>query len=530
MHYNKYTCNLLDDRMKMHTKILVVGAGNAGRPAAQLLNYLGNEVRLIDQKSYSELPQKAKNQLADLESSGIILELGVDPQDSISWAEAVFISPNISKNAEIRELIRKEKKKKDIKEINTADIGQILNSLVQMPIVGVAGTDGKTTTTNMIFHCFNQAYNPLLFSSLQNSLVIEGLIRLIVSDTEIDFDMAVLELPHGTIRMTEGLEILVGVVTNLTPDHMEEFDSYSDYIQRNLSIKDLLHENGILVVNGDDPILSQADLDNYETIYYGLNQPKTIEYKDEVYKNTEKKELNILAHQIKDKGLYGSEFEVKVFKIPTLICGNCMKINCDCSTFKRQYMENQTTKIEISLPSIFNIENTLATIATTLAWGYDLKTAKACVETFTKLKGRFEKIITVDNVDVYMDAAHNPDSIEMLLNSLKVEGRLIVTLDNPDTLTIRDKLRIGQIIGKYADVLIVSAKNETTKTIDTNAAKEVLDGAKLDEQHMTMDVKEAMKQALKIAVKGDLIIHMGPGVVNEYQNVKNDILRALPPL
>jgi hypothetical protein len=39
-----------------------------------------------------------------------------------------------------------------------------------------------------------------------------------------------------------------------------------------------------------------------------------------------------------------------------------------------------------------------------------------------------------------------------------------------------------------------------------------------------------MKQALKIAVKGDLIIHMGPGVVNEYQNVKNDILRALPPL
>ncbi len=130
----------------------------------------------------------------------------------------------------------------------------------------------------------------------------------------------------------------------------------------------------------------------------------------------------------------------------------------------------------------------------------------------------------------YMDAAHNPDSIEMLLNSLKVEGRLIVTLDNPDTLTIRDKLRIGQIIGKYADVLIVSAKNETTKTIDTNAAKEVLDGAKLDEQHMTMDVKEAMKQALKIAVKGDLIIHMGPGVVNEYQNVKNDILRALPPL
>lgn len=508
---------------------MVVGAGNAGRPAAQLLNYVGNEIRLIDQKSYSELPQKAQDQLENLESSGITLELGEDPNESIKWAEAVFISPNIPDNALIRDLIRKEQNNRDLKEINTADIGRILNSLVKMPIVGVAGTDGKTTTTNMIFHCFNRAYNPLLFSSLQDSLVIEGLIRLIVSDTE-NFDLAVIELPHGTIRMTEGLEIAVGVVTNMTPDHMEEFDSYSDYIQRNLSIKDLLHENGILVVNGDDPILSQAHLDDYETIYYGLNQPKTIEYDGEVYKSTGKTRFNLVADQIKDKGMFGSEFRVKIFKIPTLICENCNEISCECGDFKRKYTDYQTTNIKISLPSTFNIENTLATLATTLAWGYDLETAKACVESFTNLKGRFEKIGTVNNVDVYLDAAHNPDSIEMLLSSLKVEGRLIVTLDNPDTLTIRNKFKIGQILGEYADILMVSAKNETTKMVDTDAAEEVLRGANLSDQSMTLDVEEAIKQALQKAVKGDLIIHMGPGVVNEYQNVKNDILKALFPM
>lgn len=508
---------------------MVVGAGNAGRPAAQLLNYVGNEIRLIDQKSYSELPQKAKNQLENLESSGITIELGEDPNESIKWAEAVFISPNIPDNALIRDLIRKEQNNRDLKEINTADIGRILNSLVKMPIVGVAGTDGKTTTTNMIFHCFNRAYNPLLFSSLQDSLVIEGLIRLIVSDTG-NFDLAVIELPHGTIRMTEGLEIAVGVVTNMTPDHMEEFDSYSDYIQRNLAIKDLLHENGILVVNGDDPILSQAHLDDYETIYYGLNQPKTIEYDGEVYKSTGKTRFNLVADQIRDKGMFGSEFRVKIFKLPTLICENCNEISCECGDFKRKYTDYQTANIKISLPSTFNIENTLATLATTLAWGYDLETAKACVESFTNLKGRFEKIGTVNNVDVYLDAAHNPDSIEMLLSSLKVEGRLIVTLDNPDTLTIRNKFKIGQILGEYADILMVSAKNETTKMVDTDAAEEVLRGANLSDQSMTLDVEEAMKQALQKAVKGDLIIHMGPGVVNEYQNVKNDILKALFPM
>lgn len=515
--------------MMRNTKVLVIGAGNAGRPAAQLLNYVGNEVRLIDQKSYSELPPKAKNQLKNVESSGISLELGEDPNGSIKWAEAVFISPNIPEDAEIRELIREEQKKRDIMEINTADIGRILNSLVNMPIVGVAGTDGKTTTTNMIFHCFTRAHNPLLFSSLQDSLVIEGLIRLIISDNETDFDMAVLELPHGTIRMTAGLELAVGVVTNMTPDHMEEFDSYSDYIQRNLSIKDLLDVNGILVVNGDDPILSQADLEDYETIYYGLNRPKTIEYQGEVYKNPGKTKLDVVAEKIKDRGMFGSEFLVKVFKIPTLICENCNTVSCECGDFKRKYTDYLSTNIKISLPSTFNIENTLATVATTLAWGYDLETAKACVENFTNLKGRFEKIDTVNEVEIYMDAAHNPDSIEMLLKSLKLDGRLIVSLDNPDTLTIRDKFKIGQILGEYADILLVSAKNETTKMVDTSAAEEVLRGAKLPEQYLTQNVEESVQKALKIAVKGDLIIHMGPGVVNEYKNVKNDILRALSP-
>jgi UDP-N-acetylmuramoylalanine-D-glutamate ligase len=516
--------------MISNKKILVIGAGNAGRPAAQLLNYVGNEVRLSDLRNYHELPPKAKEKLKDLPLDEIKIELGSHREKSIQWAEIVFISPNIPENAEIRELIKKEKEKRNVTEITTKDIGAILNSLMEIPIVGVAGTDGKTTTTNLIFHCFKKVYKPLLLSSLQNSLVIEGLIRLIVSDNEIEFDMAVIELPHGTIRMTEGLEILVGVVTNLTPDHMEEFDSYSDYIQRNLSIKEMLHENGVLIVNGDDPILSQADLNNCETIYYGLNLPKTIEYEGKVYKNTGKTKLHVVAEEIKDRGMLGSEFLVKVFEIPTLICENCNKVNCNCGDFKRKYTEYQTTNLKIKLPSIFNIENTLATLATTLVWGHDLEAAKDCVESFTSLKGRFEKIATVNHVDVYMDAAHNPDSIEMLLSSLKVEGRLIITLDNPDTLTIRDKFKIGQILGKYADILMVSAKNETTKIVDSKAAEEVLRGANLSEQYMAGDVEESMKKALKKAVKGDLIIHMGPGVVNKYKNVKNDILNALSPL
>jgi UDP-N-acetylmuramyl tripeptide synthase len=117
--------------------------------------------------------------------------------------------------------------------------------------------------------------------------------------------------------------------------------------------------------------------------------------------------------------------------------------------------------------------------------------------------------------------------METLLTDLKVNGRLIITLDNPDTLTIRDKFKIGKIIGKYADLVFVSAKNETTGDVDINAAEEVLRGANFNENHLLLSIEEAMTKAIENAAKGDIIIHMGPGVVNAYDKVKNDILMAL---
>ena len=513
--------------MIISKKILIIGAGNAGRPAAQLLNYLGHEIRISDIRSYQKLPEKARYNLKILEGKGVTLELGGHKNQSLKWADAVFISPNVPEKAEIRKLIRDEKKKRKMIEITTRDIGKILNSLIEIPIVGVAGTDGKTTTTNMIGHCVKKLYKPFILSSLEGSLVIESLAELVTSDDKLNKDLAVLELPHGTIRMADGIEILVGIVTNLTPDHMEEFNSYEEYIKRNLSIKKLLHENGILILNGDDPILSKFNPDNHETIFYGLNHPKTINYKGKVYENREKTDLHVVAEKVENKGLQGSKFQVRLDEIPTMICENCRKINCNCGQFKRKYIKHQTVNIKIKLPGEFNIENTLATITTGLVLGLDLEAIKNQVESFSSLRGRFEKIGIINGVNIFMDAAHNPESMETLLTSLEVKGKLIITLDNPDTLTIRDKFKIGKIIGKYADLVFVSAKNETTGIVDIKAAEEVLRGTNFKEKHLALSIEEAMTKAIKNAVKGDIIIHMGPGVVNAYDKVKNDILMAL---
>lgn len=79
------------------------------------------------------------------------------------------------------------------------------------------------------------------------------------------------------------------------------------------------------------------------------------------------------------------------------------------------------------------------------------------------------------------------------------QGRLIISLDNPDTLTVRDKYRIGKILGEGADTVIVSGMNETTEELDMSAADEVARGAGEDKTIKTRSVHESILRALQMA-------------------------------
>ncbi|MGB9937633.1 MAG: Mur ligase family protein [Methanobacterium sp.] len=517
-----------DDIVITGKKVLIIGAGNAGRPAADLLNYLGNEVIISDIKELDQLPKKARRKIETLKKKGIAVELGAHMNEHAMWADVVFISPNVPKNSEIREFIYKCEENYEIKEIGTKDIGRMINSLIKIPMIGIAGTDGKTTTTNMTNYTLDDKYNTLIFSSLQNSLVIEGLVDFIVENGTGSTDFAVFELPHGTIRMVEGLEICVGILTNLTPDHMDEFNTYEEYVERNVALKDLLHQHGILIANGDDPIISRlAPKFEEELIYYGFNEPREITHDGKTYAHKYNIEYDILAEDVELKGLYGSEFTIKTGKIPTIVCKNCGKMCCSCGNFERKYRDPISMRVNLKVPGSCNVENALAVFAANMALDFDLDYIKEKIETFPGVNGRFEKIDTVNHVNIFMDAAHNPEAMERLLDGLNVDGNLIISVDNPDTLTVRDKFKVGETLGKYADVVIASAKNETTEKIDENASKAVIDGASNLESYQTITVADSILKALKIANKRDTIIHIGPGVVNAYDNVKSDIYKGI---
>lgn len=554
-------------------KVLIVGAGNAGRPAANLFHYLGNEVIVSDSNSYENLPKKAKAKIDGLKDKGIIFELGFHINDLLDWADYVFISPNIPKHIDfIKKILdvssNNSKNSKTTNNsnteqydgrntenlglISTEDIGNILNSLIKIPMVGIAGTDGKTTMTNMINYEFSGKLDTVIFSSLQNSLVIEGLIEFVVDEKINEHELAIFELPHGTIRMAKGLELSAAVVTNLTPDHMDEFPSFEDYIARNFAIKDLINDNGILILNGDDPIISSRlgqIKSNY--ILYGLNNPQKIDFEGETYFNPNAK-LDIYGKNLVLDGINGSSFTLVAKSIPTLICKNCngiigsseiSSLICSCGTFKPKYINGFEKKVNISTPGACNIENTIATITMALIFGYDINDIINHMATFGGVAGRFEKIDNLNckvnssskTINIFMDAAHNPESMEKLFEGLGINGNLIISLDNPDTLTTRDKAKIGQILGENANIIISSAKNETTDFIDLNAPKETLNAALKSAKsknrqistYSSLNVRSSIFKALNLANNNDTILHVGPGVVNAYDSVKNDIIEAI---
>lgn len=522
-------------------KVLIVGAGNAGRPVANLFNYLGNEVVVTDSTTFDKLPKKAQNNIKILENRGVAFDLGHHDYNLLNSIDAVYVSPNIPKTVDFIKKIYElaERGKFDI--IENKDVGKTLNTLIAIPMIGIAGTDGKTTTTNMINFALEGMFNTLVFSSLQNSLVIEGLVEMIVNSKSKNKELAVLELPHGTIRMAEGLELDACVITNLTPDHMDEFNSYEEYIERNIAIEKLLKDNGLVLANGDDPIISKRlGAFSHDYIVYGLNNPNTIEFEGKKYYNNigdnnsddiENLCYDVVATDIKLNGLDGSSYKIKSKEIPTLVCDNCGSNNCSCGNYSRKTLPSFEREVNIKVPGMINVENSLATIISSLIMGIDLDDAINRIANFNGVKGRFEKIDNVDGVNIFMDAAHNPESMEKLFNGLDVPGRLILSLDNPDTLTSRDKAKIGEVLGKVVDVLIVSSKNETTEVNDPGAAYEVVVGAYNSmgeiESYITETVYESIFYALAIAGDGDTILHIGPGVVNVYDSVKNDIKDAI---
>ncbi len=458
-------------------KCVVIGAGNAGRPAARILNYAGHQVQLTDQKELDEFPDSVQETLAKMKKEGVDLHLGWDDPSNIEDVDAVYISPNIPKESKIRHYLVNN----ELKLLINHDIAKILESAINMDVIGVTGTLGKTSTTHIISEIFNNAgYNVWTCSSLCGNLLSEVIVEGIINGDHLKSDVAIFELPHGTIRLLSELKLKAGLITNIYADHLSEFEgSIKKYAKRKLMITD---SSEILIANSQ----CKDFLTSYEnTIFFCENDLS----------------CNV-SGQLKN-GVIGIKYKLKgregEFETPFNLRG-------------------------------YYFENSIGAAAVALAYGLKEDSIKEGLSKFKGITGHLEYIGDYSGREVHFDAAFVPEGIISTLEQFKDgDSNLIILIDNPDSTNPRDKFQIGQILGEYAQVIIASGYNETTKILDMDSANEVLAGAK-DSKALKIAVED-MVQAGELSIKhskpGDIILHIGPGAITNYEDLKSKMMDGI---
>ena len=458
------------------SRVIVVGAGSAGRSVARLLNHAGCEVVVNDVREWEEFTSEEREYLEVLEREGVEVVLGGHDPGLFEAADAVFVSPAIPEGAEGRRLAERVPER-----ITVRDVAEVLGSLFPVPAVGVTGTNGKTTTTWAIAHLLEACgYDVWRCSSLDRHLVIEALVEGVVTGEVEGCDVAVVELPHGTIRLASGIRLDVGVLTNVAPEHLDEFGgSFERYVRRKLTIVGMSET----VVAGYDCRELRERLEG--AVWYSVRSG----------------EVDYFGRRVDG----------------------------------RLVVEGPGCRVEAGFRLLgYYVENCTGAVAACLEFGADPEGVEEGLETFEGVPGRMELVGEFAGRVAYLDAAHNPEGLRASLppfRELAEErgGRLLVSVDNPDTVTERDKREFGRIVGEFADFVAASGFNETLERLDMDAAREVVRGAEESgcEGVAVRSVEEAAREIARRSREGDVLLHVGPGVVNAYERVRRAFLRGL---
>lgn len=361
----------------------------------------------------------------------------------------------------------------------------------KIKVIGVTGTDGKTTTSTIIYNILHQegkkvALITTIAAKIGDKLIDTGfhvtnptprpLQKLLKEIVNEGYEYVVLETTsHGLDQYrVGGVEYNAAVFTNVTHEHLDYHKTYSNYLSTKSKLLDLLAVDGFLVVNKDDEsfdyLSKKAKVLNKETITYGIEENS-----------------DYMAQSI-NMELGSSRF--------TLI------------------RHRDAFDVELKLPGKYNIYNSLAAIATTEKFGVSENSIKLGLASTDYLEGRWE-VMQEKPVKVVVDFAHTPNALEKVLTFARSDnstGKIIVVFGCAGK---RDNLKrplMGEIAERIADITILTA--EDPRGEDVNKINEEIISGMEDENYEVYSVPDrgdAIEKALEIAEPGDTVIVTGKG-------------------
>jgi len=371
-----------------------------------------------------------------------------------------------------------------------------------LKVIGVTGTNGKTTTCNMVARILEKANYKVALATTINfkigpketvnktkmTMVSPFALQKFLSEAvKAGCHWAVLETTSHAIAQYRnwGIDYDIAVLTNITHDHLDYHKTYEDY--RDTKAELFSNYETINILNNDDKSISFfRDLPSKKTLTYGVENPD----------NGRKNRPDILAKKIIIEST-GSLFTVVT--------------------------PDSQVAIELKLPGKFNIYNTLAALAVAYALNIHLDLVKAAIEAITVMPGRMERVDLGQSFTVLVDYAHTPDALEKIYQTLQIakRARIIAVLGATGD---RDKSKrpiLGALAGRFADIVIVTDEDPYTENpvkIIEEVAAGVPRGAdpkypkiKGENFFIILDRREAIEKAIGTAHKDDIIIITGKG-------------------
>ncbi len=234
-------------------KVLVVGLARSGIGAASLLDRLGARVSVCDSKPRSML----ESQIKQLPSTVEVIT-GDNPREAFASSDLIVISPGVPCN--IPPL--KYAQEKGIPVISEIELAfQVTKSVTSLPFIGITGTNGKSTVTTLVdLMLKDSGYKTLLGGNIGNALTEEIQNEFIKNGqvaVEAAPDYIVAEISSFQLESINEFRPKISAVLNISPDHLDRYDSMEDYINAKAEIFSNQTAGDYLIVNADDPVLME---------------------------------------------------------------------------------------------------------------------------------------------------------------------------------------------------------------------------------------------------------------------------------
>jgi UDP-N-acetylmuramoylalanine--D-glutamate ligase len=377
-------------------RTLVVGLARTGVATALFCAARGANVTATDALTENEIAEA----IAPLRTAGVRLELGGHRENTFLEQDLIIPSPGVPADAPFLKAAR-------AKGVPIWSEVELADRFLRGRLIGITGSNGKTTTTSLIEHILKNAdFSTILAGNIGTPLIARV-------EQSSDSTIAVVELSSFQLELIESFRPNISVFLNLTADHLDRHDTFEAYGRAKARIFENQMEADMAVLNADDPATTSLAPAKPQLYWFSRKQHVA-------------------------EGAFVRENEI---------------------VFRHDGDEEAVLKLrDIPLPGAHNVENVLAAVAAARLAGADLAAIAKGVRSFAGVEHRLEFVAEIGGVRYYNDSkATNVDATMKALDAFP--GRILIVLGGKDKGSdytslqrpLREKAILALLIGAAAE-------------------------------------------------------------------------------